>query len=86
MTWIAACSSERGIHQETVVTEEERQKLIDELMAVEQLDSEEHLPYSPTGHLCQRAADEIEQLAERIARMAERITQLEKAVEALVRM
>jgi hypothetical protein len=28
MTWIAACSGQRGIYQEVIMTDEERQKLL----------------------------------------------------------
>jgi hypothetical protein len=35
MTWIAACSGQRGTYQETIMTDEERQKLVARLRAHE---------------------------------------------------
>jgi hypothetical protein len=54
MTWIAACSGQRGIYQETIMTDEERRNLITDLKAAR--------PGYPPGELCVKAADEIERL------------------------
>jgi hypothetical protein len=56
MTWIAACSGQRGIYQETIMTDEERQKLrafIVDLRALEHDDK---------ADLLEQMADEIERL------------------------
>jgi hypothetical protein len=59
MTWIAACSGQRGIYQEVIMTDEERQKLA-ELHAIGNCD----ISIGPDTHaLCKWAADEIERLA-----------------------
>jgi hypothetical protein len=60
MTWIAACSGQRGIYQETIMTDEERQKLCDELRNR----SDDWLPERLRTDVRGIAADEIERLAE----------------------
>jgi hypothetical protein len=56
MTWVAACSGQRGIYQEVIMTDEERQKLCIELRR--------SLPFGYKGGpvLGDVAADEIERL------------------------
>jgi hypothetical protein len=52
MTWVAACSGQRGIYQELIMTDEERQKLIADLRH----------PTNWMDDFCKQAADEIERL------------------------
>jgi uncharacterized coiled-coil DUF342 family protein len=52
MTWIAACTGQRGIYQELIMTDEERQKLCATLRRMPGM----------LRHDCIRAADEIERL------------------------
>jgi hypothetical protein len=61
MTWIAACSGQRGIYQEVIMTDEERHKLLANLRMVEFA--------APTyaKQWCGIAANEIERLAAELA-------------------
>jgi dynactin complex subunit len=57
MTWIAACSGQRGIYQEVIMTDEKRQKLVARLRA------HEVVMWTDID----LAADEIERLAKELA-------------------
>jgi hypothetical protein len=59
MTWIAACSGQRGIYQEVIMTDEERQKLC----AALRNKSDDWLPERLRTDVRDIAADEIERLA-----------------------
>jgi hypothetical protein len=62
MTWIAACSGKRGIYQETIMTDEERQKLCAKLR---DLGDD---PFSFEAEMSmEQAANEIERLAKELA-------------------
>jgi Mn-dependent DtxR family transcriptional regulator len=56
MTWIAACNGQRGIYQEVIMTDEERQKLIARFRA--------HEVFMWTD--IDLAADEIERLVKEL--------------------
>jgi hypothetical protein len=68
MTWIAACSGQRGAHQETIMTDEERQKLCEDLRRV--------LIFKT---LCAEAADEIERLATELEKYKKLYSETEEA-------
>jgi hypothetical protein len=65
------------------MTDEERQKLCEQLRAVSSEDFEQRLPYSPTGGLCAKAADEIERLARRVSVLEEVLKNAEHVMEEL---
>jgi hypothetical protein len=62
MTWIAACSGQRGIYQEVQMTDEERQKLCAALRNT----SDDWLPERLRTDVRDIAADEIERLAKEV--------------------
>jgi uncharacterized coiled-coil DUF342 family protein len=57
MTWIAACTGQRGIYQELIMTDEERQKLVADLRQISP-----DLLWNRAAYACNDAADEIERL------------------------
>jgi enoyl reductase-like protein len=59
MTWIAACNGQRGIYQEIIMTDEERQKLCDDMREPWKLCDDVD---ADLAALMTRAADEIERL------------------------
>jgi HAMP domain-containing protein len=65
MTWIAACSGQRGIYQEVTMTDEERQKLCKTLLAWASTPQLTDRPGSLSllGDFIREAVDEIERLA-----------------------
>jgi hypothetical protein len=62
MTWVAACSGQRGIYQELIMTDEERQKLCAALRNT----SDDWLPERLRTDVRDIAADEIERLAKEV--------------------
>jgi hypothetical protein len=95
MTWIAACSGQRGTYQETIMTDEERQKLCESLRLafspwpcriaadeIERLAAEHKHDVS----MLETAADLLERLAHELVATDERLKQLEARIEALERM
>jgi hypothetical protein len=100
MTWIASCSGQRGIYQETIMTDEERQKLCEALrgkrpwpgaLAKMMPDAADEIERLAAEHkhdvsMLETAADLLERLAHELVATDERLKQLEARIEALERM
>jgi 5S rRNA maturation endonuclease (ribonuclease M5) len=69
MTWISVCSGQLGIYQETIMTDEERQKLI------ARLKSHEVVMWTDID----LAADEIERLATELEKYKKLYSETEEA-------
>jgi hypothetical protein len=76
MTWIAACSGQRGTYQETIMADEDLREAIRQ--------GSHDVDYVKS--MLETAADLLERLAQELVATNKRLEQLEARLEALERM